>query len=146
MEGQPAFDLERYVSAQEDVFTPALEELRSGRKRTHWMWFVFPQLRGLGSSALADRYGLSGLDEARAYLDHPLLGPRLTDCLTALEPFKDRPLRSIFGPPDDLKFRSCLTLFDAAAPRGIFAANLERFCGGGRDQETLRLLAASNHD
>jgi uncharacterized protein (DUF1810 family) len=135
------FDLQRFVTAQAPVFDTVLAELRAGRKRTHWMWFVFPQLRGLGQSSTARFYGIGSLDEARAYHAHPLLGPRLTRCTrTVLE--SDAPsLHDIFGSPDDLKFRSSMTLFEAAVADPVFAQALDRWCAGERDPRTLTLCS-----
>ncbi len=135
------FDLSRFVEAQAGIHLAALAELRAGRKRTHWMWFVFPQVRGLGSSPMAQFYALAGPDEARAYLAHPLLGPRLLECTRAVLSHEGRALRDIFGTPDDLKFRSSMTLFEiAAGPGSDFSAALERLCDGRRDEATLSML------
>ncbi len=136
------FDLQRFLAAQAAVHAQALAELRQGRKRSHWMWFVFPQLRGLGSSEMAQHYGVSGLAEARAYLAHPVLGARLLDCTEAVLALEGRDLRAIFGSPDDLKFVSSMTLFSLAAERrpNPFAEAIERLCGGSVDQRTLALL------
>jgi len=112
------FDLERFVTAQAPVFTAAVDELKAGRKRSHWMWFVFPQLRGLGHSSMAQFYGISSLDEARAYLAHPVLGPRLNLGTEAVLAVEGRSLHAIFGSPDDLKFCSSMTLFTLAAGAG----------------------------
>ncbi|HEY4249988.1 MAG TPA: DUF1810 domain-containing protein [Roseomonas sp.] len=137
------FDLARFVTAQAAIHDIALAELRAGRKRTHWMWFVFPQLRGLGHSAMARHYGITGLAEARAYLAHPLLGPRLAEATQAvLGAIEGRDLHGILGSPDDMKFRSCMTLFaaaagDAAAP---FGTAIARCCGGLADDRTQALL------
>jgi uncharacterized protein (DUF1810 family) len=137
-------DLERFVHAQRDTYAQALAELRAGRKRSHWMWFVFPQLAGLGHSGMARRYAIASLDEARAYLAHPVLGPRLVECARALLAIEGRTATQVLGSPDDLKLRSCATLFECVAPPGSpFAAVLDRFCGGGRDAATLALLDAS---
>lgn len=133
--------LARFVEAQAPVFESALRELRDGRKRTHWMWFVFPQLRGLGRSAMAHRYGIADLDEARAYLAHPLLGARLAECTQAMLAHAGTRLGAILGFPDDLKFVSCMTLFDAAGgPKDLFERALQAFNGGVADAATLRLL------
>jgi uncharacterized protein (DUF1810 family) len=133
--------LSRFVEAQAPVFESALRELRDGAKRTHWMWFVFPQLRGLGHSATAHRYGIADLDEARAYLAHPLLGARLAECTQAMLAHAGTPARAILGTPDDLKFVSCMTLFDAAGGSNeLFERALQAFNGGNRDAATLRLL------
>jgi uncharacterized protein (DUF1810 family) len=135
-------DLSRFVEAQAGVYETALGELRDGEKRTHWMWFVFPQLRGLGRSATAQRYGIVALGEARAYLDHPLLGARLEECTRAMLAHAGKPSRTILGFPDDLKFVSCMTLFDAAGgSKDLFLRALEAFNGGAADPETVRLLA-----
>ena len=139
-----AFDLQRFVDAQAPVFDTACAELRAGRKASHWMWFVFPQLRGLGHSAMAERYGIASLAEARAYLDHPLLGPRLQACTRLVLQVQGRGLHDIFGSPDDLKFGSCMTLFAQAAAKGsVFAQALRDCCDGHADAATLRLLAES---
>jgi uncharacterized protein (DUF1810 family) len=137
------FDLSRFVTAQEAVYEQVLRELRAGRKTSHWMWFVFPQLAGLGSSATARRYALQGRDEARSYLAHPLLGARLQQCVRLVLASGAREIGEIFGPPDDLKFRSCVTLFAAVAPEpGLFSEALERCCAGVPDARTLELLGA----
>ncbi|OYX72873.1 MAG: calpastatin [Rhizobiales bacterium 32-66-11] len=149
---QDRFSLARFVEAQDGVIDQALAELRAGRKRSHWMWFVFPQMRGLGHSPTAEFYGISSLAEARAYLAHPLLGPRLIACTQAVEAHRGRSLSSIFGTPDDLKFHSCMTLFAKAAGTGdaeagdtgagdsVFHAALQRHFGGQPDPATLALL------
>lgn len=139
-----SFDLERFVTAQAAVFPAVLAELKAGRKRTHWMWFVFPQLRGLGYSSMANFYGIASLHEARAYLAHPLLGPRLDRCTRIVLDLEDRSLHQIFGSPDDMKFQSSMTLFALAAadPVSSFHKALDRWCGGVLDAQTLRLLDA----
>ncbi|CAG1000387.1 MAG: DUF1810 domain-containing protein [Rhizobiaceae bacterium] len=134
------FLLQRFVDAQDSVYPHVLDELRDGRKRSHWMWFVFPQIAGLGRSAMAERFAISGRDEARAYLDHPVLGPRLRACTDAVLAHRDRSVRDIFGSPDDLKFRSSMTLFAAAGGGAPFDAAINRFFAGVPDQATLRLL------
>lgn len=136
------FDLERFVTAQAPVFDTVLDELRAGRKRSHWMWFVFPQLRGLGHSPTARFYGISGLDEARAYLAHPLLGPRLDLCTSTVVATAAPSLHAIFGSPDDMKFRSCVTLFSLAAAEAdnVFCRALDRWCQGQPDERTLALI------
>jgi uncharacterized protein (DUF1810 family) len=135
------FDLARFVEAQQRDYQQALEELYAGAKRSHWIWYVFPQLRGLGRSEMAERYGISGLAEARAYLAHPLLGPRLEDCVRALLSHRGRPVRQIMGSPDDLKLRSSMTLFQAAAPtQPLFAEVLQAFYDGEQDAATLQRL------
>ena len=140
--GADPYDLERFVAAQEPVFPTALAELRAGRKRTHWMWFVFPQLRGLGRSALATRFGIGSLDEARAYLAHPLLGRRLELCTNAVLAVEGRSLREIFGSPDDMKFHSSMSLFALTGTEGTspYREALDRWWRGEVDAETLRLL------
>ncbi|ARS49027.1 calpastatin [Ectopseudomonas mendocina] len=135
------FDLARFVEAQQRNYQQALDELRAGAKRSHWIWYVFPQLRGLGRSEMAEHYGISGLDEARAYLAHPLLGKRLEDCARALLSHRGRPVRQIMGSPDDLKLRSSMTLFQAAAPQQpLFAEVLQAFYEGEQDAATLQRL------
>lgn len=138
------WDLERFVAAQQADYDRALGELRRGRKQSHWMWYVFPQVQGLGSSFMSRKYALSGLEEARTYLAHPILGGRLLECCQAvLEADSNNP-REIFGSPDDLKFRSCLTLFALADPSvTIFGKLLERFYGGKKDPRTLEILRRS---
>ena len=134
-------DLQRFVAAQEGVWERALAELQAGAKRSHWMWFVFPQIEGLGFSAMAQRYAVSGLAEARAYLAHPLLGPRLRACTAAMNGHEGKSARAILGQPDDMKFRSSMTLFAAADPEApAFAEALVRYFGGERDARTLERL------
>ena len=134
------FALNRFVSAQSGVCSQALDELRAGCKRSHWMWFVFPQLKGLGRSATAQTYGLASLEEASAYLDHPVLGPRLEAAVSAVQESPGRSLHAIFGSPDDLKFCSSMTLFATAAPSGPYQGALDRWCDGQPDARTLALL------
>jgi len=135
------FDLNRFVNAQEGVWEVALRELRSGSKQSHWMWFIFPQLAGLGRSPAAQFYGIGSLSEARAYLDHPLLGPRLRQATGALAPWAGRRTpEQILGPVDALKLRSSLTLFDFVEPGSPFGEGLVNFFGGARDERTLALL------
>jgi uncharacterized protein (DUF1810 family) len=137
------YDLQRFIRAQEGIYETALAELRAGSKQSHWMWFIFPQLRGLGHSATATHYGISSLDEARAYLGHPLLGARLRQCVEALLPWSERRTATqILGSIDALKLRSSLTLFDRAEPEAVFAAGLAAFFGGESDERTLALLNA----
>ncbi len=137
------FDLQRFLAAQEGVYPAALAELRGGRKRTHWMWFVFPQFEGLGSSPTARQFAIKSLDEARAYLDHPVLGARLAECAGALLGLPGRTASDIFDYPDDLKLHSSMTLFDLASqPGSVFGRVLEGYFGGKRDAETLRLVKA----
>jgi uncharacterized protein (DUF1810 family) len=138
--GDP-YELERFVTAQDPVFARVLAELKQGRKTSHWMWFVFPQIAGLGSSAMAQRFAISSLAEARAYLDHPLLGSRLGQCVTILLDVEGRNAHDIFGSPDDMKFHSSLTLFSRAAPReSLFRTALDRYFSGRPDQATLDRL------
>ena len=136
------YDLERFTAAQATTFDTALAELKSGRKRSHWMWFVFPQMRGLGHSSTAQFYGITSLEEARAYLAHPVLGRRLEEATQAVLAISGSTLPEIFGSPDDMKFDSSMTLFDLAsdAPDNPYREALEKFCGGKRDQATLALL------
>jgi uncharacterized protein (DUF1810 family) len=137
------FDLQRFVAAQQSTFADALGELVAGAKRSHWMWFVFPQLAGLGRSPTARHYALGSLGEARAYLAHPLLGPRLRQCVEALGRWAGkRSAEQILGAVDALKLRSSLTLFDRVEPHGAFARALDSFFAGAPDERTLELLAA----
>ena len=136
------FNLRRFVEAQADVFGEVEAELRAGRKRSHWMWWVFPQLAGLGASPMSQFFAIGSLEEARAYLAHPVLGARLLACSQWMCAVEGRGLRAILGAPDDAKFRSCMTLFAEAAPEeGIFRTALTKFCNGEADPTTLRLLA-----
>lgn len=138
------FDLQRFVSAQDPVWPAVADELRRGRKRSHWMWFVFPQLAGLGSSAMSQRFAIGGIDEARAYLANPVLGERYRECLDHLLAHEGRSAHAIFGSPDDLKLHSSLTLFGQARPREpAIAAALGRFFEGRPEPRTLSLLAAA---
>jgi uncharacterized protein (DUF1810 family) len=137
------YDLERFVQAQAAVMPQVLQELRAGRKRTHWMWFVFPQLRALGQSPTAKRYGIASLDEARAYMSHPVLGPRLIQCTELVRTIEGQTLHDIFGSPDDMKFRSSMTLFARASPAtAVFAEALQQLCAGNPDPRTEALLEA----
>lgn len=138
----PPEGLERFVQAQAPVIATVIEELHGGRKDTHWMWFVFPQLHGLGHSRKAQLYGIVNMDEARDYLDHPLLGPRLKECFEMVLKHQDRHVEDIFGHVDAMKFRSSATLFDRASsvPDNVFRQALSVFFGGKTDPETLRLL------
>ena len=136
------FDLDRFVEAQAGVYEQACAELRAGRKRSHWMWFVFPQIRGLGSSEMAVRYGISGREEARAYLDHPVLGPRLLECAGIVVGLEGKTVGEIFGYPDDLKFHSSMTLFgevEGPAER-VFHQALKKYFGGEMDRGTLERI------
>jgi uncharacterized protein (DUF1810 family) len=148
-QGQDRYNLERFVEAQAGVYEQVCAELRAGRKRSHWMWFVFPQIRGLGSSEMAMRYAISGREEARAYLEHPVLGPRLRECAGIVVGVQGKSVEEIFGYPDDLKFHSSMTLFSEAAAlfgevRGasesVFYNALKKYFGGKMDQATLARL------
>lgn len=133
--------LERFVAAQDGIYQQVVKELSAGRKHTHWMWFIFPQLAGLGASAMAQRYAISGLDEARAYLAHPLLGARLRECSALVLAVQGRTVHGIFGSPDNMKFHSSLTLFAQAAPdEALFQSCLDKYFGAVPDQATLDLL------
>lgn len=132
--------LERFVEAQAGVYETALAELRDGRKRSHWMWFVFPQLRGLGTSAMAWRYGIASLGEAEAYLAHRLLGPRLDQCTEAVNAHPGLSAEAMFGPVDALKLRSSMTLFELAGGGRQFRQCLDRHFGGLADRRTLELI------
>ena len=142
------YELTRFLEAQRHCYARVLEELAAGEKTSHWMWFVFPQLKGLGRSATARRFGLAGLEEARAYLAHPQLGERLRECTRMVLAVEGRTAHEIFGSPDDLKLRSCLTLFAAAVPAPakhadrVFSAALARYYGGEPDPLTVQLLAS----
>ncbi len=137
------FNLERFVSAQTDIYADALAELESGRKTSHWMWFIFPQLAALGRSETSLLYGISSLEEAQAYLAHPLLGPRLLTCARTVNALSGRTAHDIFASPDYLKFRSCMTLFSEAEPsQSVFTDALAKYYGGDADPETLSLLRA----
>lgn len=135
------FFLQRFVDAQASVYGQARSELAAGEKRSHWMWFVFPQIRGLGSSPMAQRFAIADLAEARAYLDHPILGPRLRECTGLVNAVEGRGVEQIFGYPDDLKFHSSVTLFaQASQDEPVFAAALDKYFSGQRDVATIRRL------
>ncbi|WP_426434071.1 DUF1810 domain-containing protein [Bradyrhizobium genosp. P] len=138
-----SFDLRRFVDAQEPVYRQVVEELSHGRKRTHWMWFVFPQIAGLGSSAMAQRFAIGSRAEAVAYVEHGLLGPRLIECTQLVMTASEKTITDIFGSPDDMKFRSCMTLFDAVSQQGVFAEALAAFYPGGKDRATLAILGGA---
>ena len=139
-EGSDGFGLQRFVDAQAGVYEQARDELREGRKRSHWMWFIFPQISGLGSSPTAVRFAISSLAEARAYLEHAVLGPRLREC-TGLVLAAGRSVDEIFGYPDDLKFHSSMTLFaEAGVENRVFVDALEKYFGGEPDGATLKRL------
>ena len=134
-------DLTRFVDAQRDTYDQALAELRGGRKRTHWMWWVFPQLDGLGVSATSRRYAIKSEAEARDYLEHPVLGPRLIESVESVLAIEGRTAHDIFGSPDDMKLRSCVTLFaQVAGPGSVFHRLLDDYFDGKPDDRTLRLL------
>ena len=135
-------DFERFVSAQEGIYEGALAQIRRGRKTGHWMWFIFPQLRGLGHSDMSIRYALGSLDEAQAYLEHPVLGPRLRECVAALQDVIGKSAEEVFGTVDAQKLRSSLTLFEATnITHAMFDAALVRWFAGQRDQRTIALLS-----
>jgi len=142
MSGTHEFDLQRFVDAQAPAIDRVRKELSAGRKRSHWMWFVFPQIAGLGHSAMAVRYAIASLDEARAYLSHPILGPRLKECTGLVLNIADRSAQAIFAHPDDLKFHSSMTLFAHAAPQEkLFADALGKYFAGQRNRATMNLLS-----
>jgi uncharacterized protein (DUF1810 family) len=134
-------DLQRFVSAQDEVYSAVQAELGAGHKRSHWMWFIFPQIAGLGFSPMAQRYAIASLDEASAYLAHPVLGERLRECTRLVLAVQDRSINAILGSPDDLKFHSCMTLFARAAPdEPLFKDALRKYFGGAPDTATLARL------
>ena len=135
------YDLNRFVAAQASVIETVLGELRRGQKVSHWMWFVFPQIAGLGSSAMAQKYAIGSIGEARAYLAHPVLGERLRTCVEHVLEVRERSAHQIFGSPDDMKFQSCLTLFAEASGEEVFLRALEKYYGGEPDSGTVRILA-----
>ena len=138
--GDDPYDLNRFLRAQEIDYEQVVSEIRSGRKRSHWMWYVFPQIDGLGFSSVSRRYSIKSLEEARAYLEHPVLGPRLLECAEAVISIEGRSATEIFGSPDDLKLRSCATLFACVSPAGsVFDRLLGKYYGGERDARTLQL-------
>jgi uncharacterized protein (DUF1810 family) len=143
---KPATGLSRYLEAQEPVFAQVVDELRLGRKSSHWIWFIFPQIKGLGSSATAQHFAIESLDEARSYVAHPILGPRLRLATELVNAVEGRSIREILGSPDDLKFRSCVTLFARACRRdggdpGPFEQALDKYFGAVPDSLTLSLIA-----
>jgi uncharacterized protein (DUF1810 family) len=138
---QKSYDLERFVEAQADCYEQVTRELRAGRKSSHWMWFIFPQLAGLGHSELARRYAISSLEEAAAYLEHSMLGERLRECTQLVNAVAGRSIDQILGYPDDLKFRSSMTLFArAGTEERVFRDALEKYFGGEEDRLTLERL------
>ncbi|MBH0201564.1 MAG: DUF1810 domain-containing protein [Nitrospira sp.] len=140
-----AYNLHRFLTAQAPTYHTVLDELRAGRKSSHWMWFIFPQIAGLGHSAMAQQFAISSLDEAKAYLQHPVLGPRLRACTQLVLDVNGRSVEEIFGYPDHLKFRSCMTLFlTAATDNTIFKDTLRKYFDGKPDQLTMNVLARHN--
>jgi uncharacterized protein (DUF1810 family) len=135
------YDLTRFTTAQEDIYNSALAELMRGQKRTHWMWFIFPQIYGLGYSATSKHYAIKSIEEARQYLNHPVLGTRLLECTEAVLAVEGRSASEIFGYPDDLKLKSSMTLFaSVAGPSSVFVRVLEKYYDGEQDAKTLQLL------
>jgi uncharacterized protein (DUF1810 family) len=140
-----AHNLNRFLQAQEDDYAQALAEIRSGRKQSHWMWYIFPQFDGLGFSSTSKRYSIKSVAEAKAYLAHPVLGPRLRECAEAVLDVEDRSAFEIFGSPDDIKLRSCATLFACVSPEGsVFERLIDKYYRGERDGKTLRLLETAS--
>ncbi len=136
------YDLQRFIEAQQSIYDRALAELKAGQKQSHWMWFIFPQIAGLGRSDMARRYAIGSPDEAKAYVEHSLLGPRLEECAQALLEHADRSAREVLGSPDDMKLHSSMTLFAAVAPeRSVFQTVLNAFFAAKPDQATLSRLA-----
>jgi uncharacterized protein (DUF1810 family) len=134
-------NLVRFVEAQKDVYDEALAEIRAGEKQSHWMWFIFPQIAGLGFSAMSVRYAIQNLAEAKAYLEHPILGPRLRECFAAVLWVEGRSAHEIFGSPDDMKLHSSATLFAHVSPKGsVFEHVLEKYFGGKTDDATMKLI------
>ena len=140
-DGNDPYDLKRFVQAQEDDYERALSEIKSGRKQSHWMWYIFPQFAGLGFSSTSMRYSIKSVAEAKAFLRHPVLGPRLMECAEAAFCVEGRSAYEIFGSPDDMKLKSCATLFACVSPTGsVFERLLDKYFQGERDHKTLRLL------
>jgi uncharacterized protein (DUF1810 family) len=140
------YELERFVAAQAPVYPRVVAELSEGRKRSHWMWFIFPQVAGLGFSAMAQRFAIRSRAEADAYLAHRVLGPRLLECTRLVLAIKDRTIHDIFGSPDDMKFRSSMTLFGAVSADPIFAQAISTCHGGEQDRATLDRLKAMDSE
>lgn len=138
------YDLQRFVDAQQTAYPRVLSELSGGRKRSHWMWFIFPQIAGLGFSPMAQRFAITSRAEAEVYLAHSILGPRLLECTRLVLAIKDRTINDILGSPDDMKFRSSMTLFDAVSDQPAFGQAIAKYCPNGKDLATLQLLA--KHD
>ena len=138
------YDLQRFIDAQNPVYEQVCAELRNGRKESHWMWFIFPQLRGLGHSQMAIKFGIASREEAEAYLQHPVLGPRLQECTRLVTTVEGRSIHEILGSPDDLKFRSSMSLFACVSPDNpIFTAALQKYFGGELDRLTLEGLRST---
>jgi uncharacterized protein (DUF1810 family) len=140
-----SFDLRRFVDAQAAVYPQVAAELSHGRKQTHWMWFIFPQIAGLGFSVMGQRFAIGSRVEAVAYLEHDLLGPRLIECTRLVMAASEKPIIDILGSPDDMKFRSCMTLFDAVSKQEIFAEAIAAFYPDGKDRATLAILETNQH-
>lgn len=141
------FTLSRFLQAQQRDYATAVQELKQGHKRSHWMWYVFPQFKGLGSSSTSTRFAIRSLDEAKAFLDHPVLGQRLRECTEIVLTHQDKESRETFGDPDYLKFRSCMTLFaEVSQGTSVFQEALDAFHGGHKDPATLELLAEERAD
>lgn len=132
--------LQRFIVAQEDSYHRALCEVKAGRKCSHWMWYIFPQLKGLGRSSTSSFYGIAGLKEAQDYLSHPVLGSRLREISEVLFELPTNDAHAVFGSPDDMKLRSCMTLFDFVSPNDVFSAVLDKYLAGHKDNKTLNLL------
>ena len=142
MDAADPYDLTRFVQAQERDYEQAISEIRSGRKQSHWMWYIFPQFEGLGFSTTSQHYAIKSIGEAEAYLRHPVLGPRLLECARATLGLREQSASEVFGSPDDMKLRSCATLFASVSPAGsVFEQLLDKYFGGERDDKTLKLLA-----
>jgi uncharacterized protein (DUF1810 family) len=141
------YELDCFVQAQERDYSQALNEIRGGRKRSHWIWYIFPQFEGLGSSSMSRRYAIKSIDEAEAYLSHPVLGPRLVECCEAALQIEGKSAYEIFGSPDDMKLRSCATLFACISPAGsVFHRLLDKYFEGKQDDKTLDLLDIDPED
>ena len=141
MSGQDPYDLQRFVDAQEHVYERALSEIKSGRKRSHWMWFIFPQIDGLGASSMSKRYAIRSVAEAKAYLAHPLLGPRLLESAEAALAVETTSALELFGSPDDMKLRSCATLFaSVSSEESVFRQLINKYFDGKPDDRTLQLI------
>jgi len=140
--GDP-YDIDRFVRAQATDYDQALSELRDGHKRSHWMWYIFPQIEGLGLSPMSRQYAIKGAAEARAYLDHPVLGPRLNECATVVYGISGRTALGIFGAPDDMKLRSSATLFASVSGGGIFEQLIQKYFEGKHDEKTLEKLRST---